>query len=216
MKNVALIGGATGLVGKHLTDLLIRDEDFVSVIVLVRKNITVESSKVRQIVFDYEKDDIPDLPEVTDVFCCLGTTMKKAGSKEAFYKVDHDFVIKLAHMGMRNKTEGFYLVSSLGASADSSNYYLKVKGKTEEDIKEMGILKLGIFRPSIIMGERDEKRVGEKIGKVIANFLEPIMLGPLKKYRGVHALDIAGSMVRFCKNGPHGVTVISSEEMRKK
>ncbi len=131
----ALLAGATGLIGGHVLDLLLADPAYGEVIALVRRPLDVEHDKLTGLVVDFDRlDEMPDPPAADDVFCCLGSTMKKAGSKAAFRKVDHDYVVATARLGLAGGARRFLLVSAVGAGASSRNFYSRVKGEAEDSV----------------------------------------------------------------------------------
>lgn len=207
----AAIAGATGFIGTHLIALIQEDPTIEHIQVLVRRPIEVASK------FQLVQGDLmhPSLSGPLDVaFCALGTTMAVAGSKEAFYHVDHDLVLAFAKAAKAQGAEKFVLVSSIGADASSSNYYIKVKGETENDLKALGFRSLIILQPSLLMGERKEFRFGERVGQGAMTLLGPLMLGPLAKYRGIEGLTVAKAMLRLAKEDLPGVHVLESDRLQ--
>jgi uncharacterized protein YbjT (DUF2867 family) len=132
--------------------------------------------------------------QLDDAFCALGTTIKQAGSQDAFRKVDHDYILAFARAAKAAGAKRFLLVSAMGASASSSIFYSRVKGETERDIRALGFETLHIFRPGLLLGERAEKRSGEEIGAALTPFLNPLMIGPLRDYRSIRGEAVAGAM----------------------
>ena len=194
----ALVFGYTGLTGGILTKLLLEDERYSEVKVFTRHDIESEQPKLKVIVNDL--DNIDELKEeITgdDLFCCLGTTMKKAGSKAIFEKVDLHLPVDIARIASGNKVNKFLVVSSIGANKKSSNFYLRTKGKMEEAVSSFPFGQLSILRPSMLLGERGEKRMWEEIGKSFMSFFGFLFRGPLKKYRPVHAEKVARAMIHF-------------------
>lgn len=207
----AAIAGATGLIGNHLVELLKADHSVESVQVLSRRPLDLPP-KFTVIQGD---GSAPVLSAPVDAaFCALGTTMAVAGSKEAFYHVDHDLVLAFAKAAKAQGAEAFVLVSSMGADAGSANFYLKVKGGTENDLKALGFRSLIILRPSLLMGERREFRLGERMGQGAMTVLGPLMLGPLAKYRGIHGRTVAKAMLRLVKEQLPGVHVLESDRLQ--
>ncbi len=207
----AAIAGATGFIGSQLLELLKDDAVIGSVQVLSRRPLDLPTK------FTVIQGDLlqPALTGPLDVaFCALGTTMAVAGSKEAFYRVDHDLVLAFAKAAKAQGAEKFVLVSSIGADARSSNYYLKVKGETENDLKALGFRSLIILQPSLLMGERREFRFGERVGQGAMSLLGPLMLGPLAKYRGIHGRTVANAMLRLAKEDLPGVHVLESDRLQ--
>jgi uncharacterized protein YbjT (DUF2867 family) len=210
----ALIIGSTGFVGSYLIQELFNSPNFDSVIVLVRRSVFDSNPKLREIIFDFEnKDAINDLEPVNHVFCCLGTTIKTAGSKDAFRFVDYELPLRFAQWAEKIKADSFSIVTAMGANSDSSIFYNRTKGELEDEIKKLSISIIQIFQPSLIMGPRKEPRFGELIIKGLMTVINPIMIGPLKKYRGIHAKTIARGMVFHLDNSGQGVSVFESDKI---
>ena len=185
MTRTALIAGATGLVGGHLIDFLMEDDAYSEVKVLSRRGLGGNDGKLKEVIienFDDLEKNIAAL-KADDIFCCLGTTMKKAGSKEAFKKVDFHYPTTLAAIARENNAKSFHLISAMGANAKSFIFYNKIKGEAEEAIQAMRLEKTFIYRPSFIDGERNEARSGEKVALWVANNLKFLFSGPLKNMR---------------------------------
>ncbi len=209
----ALVFGATGLTGNFVVEHLLRDENYSIIKVFVRKEQSVISGKIRQVI--YNPDNIEQIAdEVTGhhLFCCIGTTIKKAGSQQSFLKTDHDLVERIAKIASGNKVKSFVVISSIGADHKSRNFYLNTKGKMEESIKTFSFDNLSIVRPSMLMGIRAEKRIMEEAGKVIARFVSPLMIGKMKKYRPIHASTVATAMIRLASQ-PNGKYILESDQI---
>jgi uncharacterized protein YbjT (DUF2867 family) len=191
----ALIAGATGLVGSHLLRRLLAHASYTRVEVLVRRELSISHPKIRQRIVDFERLDLGMADGVDDVFCCLGTTIKKAGSQDAFRRVDHDYPLMLARMAKADGARQFLMVSALGADPHSSVFYSRVKGETERDIAAIGLPKVIFMRPSILLGERQEHRPGEGAGALVGQLIAPLLVGPLRKYRPIPADDVAAAMI---------------------
>jgi len=217
MGKTALIAGATGLVGGHLLDLLMEDDRYSTVKILSRRSLGGDEAKLKEIIIDnFDKmEDYSQKLKADDYFCCLGTTMKKAGSKAAFKKVDFEYPVSLAAIARENNAKSFHIVSSMGADSSSMIFYNKVKGETEDAIRSMKLEKAYIYRPSFIAGERAEKRTAEKAALWVANKFDFIFSGPLKKYAAVHAKTIAHAMLESAKNGTENFKIIPSDEIEK-
>jgi len=190
-----LIAGATGLVGGHLLRRLLAHASYARVEVLVRRELSISHPKISQRIVDFERLDFGMADAVDDVFCCLGTTIKKAGSQDAFRRVDHDYPLMLARMAKAAGARQFVMVSALGADPHSSVFYSRVKGETERDIAVVGLPKVIFMRPSILLGERGEHRPGEKAGIFIGRLIAPLLFGPLRTYRPIPADDVAAAMI---------------------
>lgn len=217
MAKTALIAGATGLVGGHLLDLLIEDESYSTVKILSRRTMGGDDDKLKEIIIeDFGKmEDYAKELKADDYFCCLGTTMKKAGSKEAFKKVDFEYPVGLAAIARENNAKSFHLISAMGADSGSIIFYNKVKGETEEAIKSMKLDQAFIYRPSFIAGERAESRTAEKAALWLADKVNFIFTGPLKKYAAVHAKTIAKAMLNTAKDSKEKFKIFPSDEIEK-
>lgn len=215
----ALIAGATGLVGKHLLGLLLESGAYDKVYILSRRPLEIDHPKAVEIILDFddllEPNSNINLPEVQDVYCCLGTTMKKAGSKEAFRKVDYSYPLALAKKAAKAGALQYLLVSAMGAKKESYFFYNRVKGEVEEDISKVSAFKsVSIFRPSLILGTRGEHRRGEGVAKIFMRMIKPLMVGPMRKYRPIHAHTIAKGMLNVARQQERGVRVIESEDIK--
>lgn len=206
-----LIAGASGLVGKNLMELLLMDGAINSVNVLSRSPLNNNQTKVKKLIISFDKIDSINLPQADVAFCCLGTTIKKAGSEEAFYTVDHDYIVNYAKACEKAGIKTFIVVSAQGADSSSVIFYNKVKGQTEEDLKKIKFPNLFILRPSLLMGERSESRPTEKLAQKVSHFLSPFMIGPLKKIRPVKASCVAFKMKDLIYDT--GFKIISNEEI---
>ncbi len=212
----ALLAGATGLVGGHLLDLLLADDCYAAVSALVRRPLALEHGKLDTRVVDFDRlGEVSDPPAVTDVFCCLGSTMKKAGSKAAFRQVDHDYVVAVARLGLAAGGRRFLLISSVGADAASMSFYLRVKGEAEAAVAELRYEAFHIFQPSILIGERDEARLGERVGGAAARVLNSLMVGPLRRYRGIRAETVAAAMAGAAKSHVAGKRVYTRDAIER-
>lgn len=212
-QKTALILGASGLTGRHLLELLLDDSLYAQITIYVRKPVHISHPKLVQRIVDFEKLDTA--VEATDVFCCLGTTIKKAGSQDAFKQVDLVYPQKVATLQLAAGSQKFLVISAVGADKNSFIFYSRTKGQLEEALTTLGYRCLCIFRPSFIMGDRTEKRVGEKIGIFIAKLINPILIAPLKKYKPVSALALAKSMQYEAHHFLNGTHIISSDEIKK-
>lgn len=208
----ALIAGGSGLVGGHCLDLLLADPAYRAVTALVRREMPVRHPKLRQVVADFERlGEHADLFDVDDLFCCLGTTIKVAGSREAFRRVDHDYPVELARLLAARGGRQFLIVSSMGANPASRLFYNRVKGETEEALRALGIPAIQIFRPSLLLGERREFRLAERIGAVGARLVAPLLLGSLRRYRPIEGADVARAMVLVAWEMPAGAHIYESD-----
>ena len=194
----ALLAGATGLVGGHLLQRLLADPRHKRVVTVSRKALGIEHPKLRPLITDFDTIEaaVAGLGETADdAFCALGTTIKTAGSRAAFRRVDFGYVVAFARAARAAGARRFMLVSAIGASARSAIFYLRVKGETEEAVAALGYPALHIFRPGLLLGKRAESRPREALGMALAPFLNPLMLGPAKAYRGIPADTVAAAMI---------------------
>ena len=192
-----IVAGYTGLTGSFVLQQL-QSHQGVAKIICVGRREPENMQKVEFVSIESVKGDTSS-PEAHAVICCVGTTMAKAGSKEAFRKVDYDIPVNLAKW-TRQRASKFILMSSVGASAAAGNFYLKVKGETEEAVKQSFRGPVFILRPSMLLGPRKEKRLGEKIGIVGAKLISPLLGGKLSVYKGIHVADVAAAMVYIATN----------------
>ncbi len=214
-RRTALLAGATGLVGGHCLDLLLRDDAWEQVALLGRREIGITHRKLVQRVVDFDRlADLGDVPRVDDVFCCLGTTMKHAGSEEAFRGVDFTHVHELAQLASRHRAGQFLLVSALGADRQSRVFYNRVKGEVEEEVRKLPFDGVHIFRPSLLLGERRESRPGERIAILAGRALGFMFVSPLGRYRPIAARAVATAMIRVAKDATHGIHVYESDRIR--
>ena len=194
---------------------IVNDAHYRDLKIFVRRNIRLKNLHVDVFQIDFEKlDEHADLMTGDDCFCCIGTTMRKAQSRENFRKVDFDLVVKIAQLASQNGVKRFIVVSSTGADASSSNFYLRTKGEMEEAIQKFSFEQIAIVRPSILVGKRREFRMGERIGILFARILSPLMLGPLKKYKPIHVKTVVKAMLRIA-NSKKTKNIYESDELKK-
>lgn len=197
-KLTALIFGSTGLTGRFVQEFLLKDERYDQVVIFVRKEIKTYHGKIRQVVFNPQNlNETTNMIQGDHLFCCLGTTMKKAGSREAFLDIDLRLVVRIAEVARKNGVKVFSVVSSIGADPGSANFYLKTKGQMEEALKKLNFNQLIILRPSMLLGLRHESRLLEDAGKTLFKVLAGIMIGKLRKYRPIHAEIVAKAMIVY-------------------
>ena len=208
MQKTALLAGATGLIGSQLLLLLLNSERYAKVIVVGRKAVPTIHPKLVQVVTELDRLEAVRLKLIADdVFCCLGTTMAQAVSKEAFYKVDFLYVVELAALAAGNFAAQFMVMSSMGADAESRIYYSKVKGEMEAAVRQTPFRAIHIFRPSLLLGKRAAPRLGERLGAVGLGLLRPLLRGPLLKYRPVAGAAVAAAMLQAAEEDSSGVRV---------
>lgn len=200
-----------------MLDILLQSSEYKEVVILVRKELPVKHKKLKQIVVDFDKlQDYAAELNGRAIFCCLGTTRKKTPDRAVYRKIDHDYPVQMAKIGLRNGIEQYHLVSALGADTGSSAFYMKTKGEVEDDIIKVGLKCLHIYRPSFLTGHRTEKnRVEERIVGVLFKVINPLLLGGLKKYRSIPAKTVAMAMYKQSLIKREGVFIHPSEQIKQ-
>ena len=210
----ALLLGATGLVGGQVLDLLLNDPAYGRVVVLGRRPVDRQHPKLHQQVADLGRlDEHAPLFAVHDVFCCLGTTIRAAGSREAFRRVDHDYPLAAARLASARGARRFLLVTALGADPGSRVFYNRVKGEVERAVAALPFAGVLLARPSLLLGERSGRRPAEALAQKAAPVLNPLLVGPLRRYRALPAAAVARALVRLAREGVAGVRVVESDEL---
>ena len=209
----ALVFGSSGLIGGHLLNELIQSDNYNKIKLFVRSDYEINHSKTEIIKTDFDnlenhKEDIKG----DDCFFCIGTTKQNSPDKNEYKRVELDVPKKIAQIAKSNLVNSFVFVSSGYADPNSSGDYLKFKGLVEEELKRLDFSKLGIMRPSFLIGDRKEKRVGEKVGIFIFKLLSPLFLGPLKKMKPIHSKKVAKAMIKIT-NGDFKQNVFESNEI---
>lgn len=189
------MAGASGLIGGHLLRRLLSHAEYARVHVLTRRALSISDPKIIQHRVDFERLAASFSEAADDMFCCLGTTLKQAGSREAFRRVDHDYPLAFANLARLAGARVFLMVSALGSDAHSPVFYNRVKGETERDIAALGLPRVVFLRPSLLLGERREFRAGEKAGAVVGRLIAPLLVGRLRRYRPIAADDVAAAML---------------------
>lgn len=214
MAKTAILIGASGLVGNEVLNLLLNDAGFDKINVFVRKPLPVNHPKLEQHIIDFDQIyKFTDLVKGDVLFCCLGTTIKTAGSKEEFKKVDYAYPLAFAKIAKQNGIHKFIIISSLGANSNTSNFYLKVKGDIEKELEKLKFPSLIIVRPSMLLGDRKEFRMGESIGKIVMKLVSILFIGKLKKYKAIEATTVAKAMVKLSESDSEGISVIQSDRL---
>ncbi len=214
MSRTALLLGASGLIGGHCLELLLADSEYAHVTILVRKPLSQAHPKLTQQVVDFDRlTEVADAFRVQDVFCCLGTTIKTAGSQEAFRKVDFTYPVESARLAVQQGATQFLLVSSLGANAKSSVFYSRTKGEVERAVAASDLSSVQIFRPSLLLGQRAEVRSGEVMAEKLSSALSFLLVGPLRKYRPIEARNVAAAMIAVAKAQRAGIHIYESDQI---
>ena len=201
MKNHnAVVLGATGLIGNYLTEFLKEDDYFQKVTIISRRALDIDHKKIKVKIIDFKSpNQFRDaIGEAAHIFCCIGTTMQKVqGDKELYREIDFDIPVHAAQYGAGLSCRYYAIVSSVGANANSRNFYLSLKGEVEEAIKVIDIPRISIFQPSMLLGQREEFRLGERVGKLL---MQPLSSLIPAKYRPIQAREVAQAMLRDAKN----------------
>ena len=208
----ALLFGASGLVGNHLLNQLIGNNNYSKIKLFVRSSINISDPKIEIIQTDFnnlenQREDIKG----DDCFFCIGTTKQNSPDKNEYRRVELEVPKKIAQIAKSNLVNSFVFISSGYADPKSSGDYLKFKGEVEEELKRLNFAKLGIMRPSFLLGDRKEKRIGEKIGIFVFKLLSPLFLGPLKKMKPIHSATVAKAMIAITQNDSSQIIFESNE-----
>ncbi|MDB4038214.1 hypothetical protein N9519_04145 [Candidatus Thioglobus sp.] len=197
----SIIAGSTGLIGGNVIKVLSNKKQ--SAIALTRRSIPNLPPNITEMVIEFDAfEKNGSLPSCNNVFICLGTTIKTAGSKKNFRKVDIDYCLSIARKAKESGAETLSLISSIGANSSSKNFYLRTKGELEESIQSLGFSTVNIFRPSFLVGERSEKRLAEKIAINLTKIMDLFLIGTASKYRSVKAESLAKTMVLKADDKP--------------
>lgn len=211
----ALIFGASGLVGGYLLDILLSNPNYHTIISIGRKQLDLNQPKLRQVIANIDTiEDQKSLFKVQDIYCCLGTTIKKAKSRKEFRKTDFEYVLKIANLSVEYDAENFAVISSIGANKNAGNFYLRTKGEMEEALSSINFKALYIFRPSMLLGKRKEFRFGELTGKFLLRIFSFLLIGRLKNYKGIHAKTVAISMISNVLSGKRGIHILESHQIK--
>ena len=217
MGKIAIITGASGLIGSKLLNILIESREYDTVVSLARKRLQKRHPKLVQEIVNFgEVDSYLSFIKGDALFCCLGTTQKQTPNEEDYYKIDHDYPVDLARAAFKNGVPEFHFVSAIGADASSSNFYLKTKGEAERDLKEIGLPSLHIYEPSLLTGRKRKRRIGERIATVVMKLINPILIGGLKKYQSIDGAIVAKAMFNQSLKEKKGVFVYTTDRIKKR
>jgi len=212
----AVVAGASGLVGGYLLDVLLQSPAYQDITILVRKELPIHHKKLKQVVVNF--DHLADYErEITGqaLFSCLGSTRKKTPDLAIYRKIDHDYPLRLAQLAAKNGMKQYHLVSAMGANAASSNFYTKMKGETEDDLKNAGMPCLHIYRPAMLTGDRQEKRIGERFLIGLFKVVDPLLMGSMRKYRSIPAKTVASAMYKQSLINQEGIFIHPSDEIKE-
>ena len=208
----ALLFGSSGLIGGHLLNVLIQNNDYNKIKIFVRSELEIKESKIEIIKADFNdlKKHTEDI-KGNDCFFCIGTTKKNSPDKNEYKRIERDMPVEIAEIAKANSVNSFIYVSSGFADPKNSGAYLRYKGEVEEELKKLNFSKLGIMRPSFLMGNRKEKRYGEKIGIFLFKLFSPLFLGPLKKMKPIKAEEVAQAMINVAQKDYEKIIFESNE-----
>jgi len=196
----ALIFGSTGLVGSDLLTLLLKDDYYTAIKIFARSKININDPKVEIINLDFNKlNEYSHLIKGDDCFFCIGTTKKQTPNKEEYRNIEYNFPVIIGEIAKNNNVRSFMYVSSLGSNPNTKNTYLKNKGEAEKFLKKLNFSQLSIIRPSFLLGDRKEFRLGEIIGKKIFKKSSFLFQGSLRKFRAIESKDVAKAMIIISK-----------------
>jgi len=211
MKTAILIG-ATGLTGSILLKIILDGNEYSKVVIFVRRDTNIRHPKLEQHIIDFDNfESYTDLIKGDDLYCCLGTTIKKAGSQKAFSKIDMEYPVLFAQAGQQNGVKSFSIISSIGSNSKSSNFYLRTKGLCEDSICEIPYESIFVYRPSILDGNRLESRIGEKLGLYLIRILSFLLIGKLRKYKAIKVERLAKAMYNNAQRNISGINIYESD-----
>lgn len=212
----ALIIGSTGLIGSELLNLLLESSHYAKVITFVKRDTGIKHPKLTQHIIDFDKPETyKELVVGDDFFCTIGTTIKKAGSKKAFRKVDFEYPRQFSAFALQNKVKQFLIISSLSADAKSGNFYLKTKGEIQDFLKDCNFESVAVLQPSLLLGNRTEFRLGEKVGAFFMKTLSFLFLGNLKKYKPIEAKTVAKALFKIAQKNDTGFKIYESDAIQE-
>lgn len=212
LSRTAMVAGGTGLVGRHLVNQLLTDDAFDHVVMLVRRLPGLQHPKLHLLQIDFDEPvTFNNLVQGQALFICLGTTMKKAGSRAAFYKVDAEYVLNLARAAASNSVQQVAMISAMGADKFSLFYYNRVKGLVEDQLQQLGLHSLHIFRPSLLVGQREESRFGENIAVQVSRLFHPLIPDG---YKPIEGATVARAMLNSVKQNKPGVHYYLSDRIQ--
>jgi uncharacterized protein YbjT (DUF2867 family) len=210
----ALMLGGSGLVGRFCLQALLEDPTYERVISVARHELAIAAHpKLVQKIIEFDALSSLTSPQLDDVFCALGTTIRKAGSQEAFRRIDLELPLTAAKQALKSGARQFVLVSSVGADPKSKNFYLRTKGELEQALASLSFKAVHIFRPSLLLGDRHESRPGESFAIVAAKVFQFLCVGPLRRYHPISAMHVGKAMVDASKAGRQGASVYEYNEI---
>ena len=213
-KMTALVVGATSLVGKELVRVLLASDNYDKITVWVRRPLGIHHRKLEEKQIDFEMLDTYTIAEAVDhLYCCLGTTIKKAGSQNAFKVVDFGYPLQLARAAKATAVRQFIVISAMGASVNSRSFYSRTKGEMEEALRELDLPGLHIVRPSLLLGKRREFRMGEQVAAMLTSIIPFVFIGSFEKYKPIPAKAVAYAMYRVANQELTGNHIYESHQL---
>jgi len=216
MKMKAIIVGASGSIGNSVLKKLLSNDIYSEVLVLVRKDLGIQHPKLKQLILNF--DDINKYAaQITGdvVFSCLGTTKSQTPDEAEYKKIDYQYPLDVAWIAQTNGAKSYHLISSIGADKNSSTFYIRTKGEVERDLKAVPFESIHIYRPSLLDGERKQKRTLEKISITVMHLINPLLFGGLKKYRSIKVDTVASAMIKNSMTAHKGVFVYESDQIQE-
>lgn len=212
----ALMIGSTGLIGAQLLEMLLERKEYSNVITFVKRDSDIQHPKLRQHIINFEKiEDYKKFVVGDDFFCTIGTTIKNAGSQEAFRKVDFEYPQVFATIAMQNNVKQFLIISSIGADSKSGTFYLKTKGEIQDFLKNCTFEAVSVFQPSLLLGNRKEFRLGERIGAFFMKLFSFAFVGNLKKYKPIESEALAEAMFDIAQKNKSGFKIYESDAIQE-
>lgn len=216
MSYKAIIIGASGLIGSELVKQVSTSDEFNEIVLLTRRQLNIYNNKTRQIVVNF--DHLADIEKEISgdvIFCCLGSTRSKTPDQKEYRKIEYDYTVHIAEIGLKNQVRQFHYISSLGADPSSSNSYLKLKGEVEERLKQLPFESLHIYQPSYLTGDREEKRMDDKIMQPLMQIIDPLLFGNLRKFRSIPAETVAKAMLNQSLKNQKGTFIYPSNIIKQ-
>ena len=212
----ALVIGSTGLIGSQLVDILLESEHYQKVVIFVKRESGKSHPKLEQHIINFDAPETyQHLVKGDDLFCTIGTTIKKAGGQSAFRKVDYEYPIAFSKIAKTNKIKQFLIVSSLGANKGSNNFYLKTKGEIQDFLKDCDFKSVAVLQPSLLLGNRTEFRLGEKVGAFFMKMLPFLFIGSLKKYKPIEGKTVAKALLKIAQKNNKGFKIYESNVIQE-
>lgn len=210
----AILFGASGFIGSHLLQELLKNDDYEEVIIVIRKNQNITHPKLKTLIGDFHSvSQLKENSKADEIFIAIGTTKKQTPDKKQYYQIDHDYPVLAAQIAKENGAKSIFIVTSIGANSDSSVFYLKTKGDVERDILALGFEHTHFFEPSMIIGDRKENRKNEKFFSKLFTAMQFLLVGNLNKYKPIDGAEVAKAMVLAAKNQTEKVKIYRWKEM---